>query len=445
MSDLIGKIDSPVSVVGVIAPELKIEGIIANGIKGEQGIQGIQGEPGSAVFKGDTGATGPQGTTGDQGIAGIKGDTGATGTNGTDGIQGIQGEIGFTGAVGSTGLTGDAGIQGIQGIQGETGLPGSAVYKGDTGAAGYTPVKGVDYIDGATGATGAKGDTGDTGATGIQGIQGIQGDIGLTGGQGSTGIQGIKGDTGDQGIQGEVGPQGGIDPTLATQITTLEGAGWTNQTIKGNTDNLTTHQADVVKHVTGAERTAWNAKQVALGFTAENVANKNVANGYAGLGSDGKVVIGQLPSSAWERIAYATLASDTCQIDLVIPTGYKLLIVKAWGLLASAASNLLYMRFNSDSGANYLSGSTTLANQLKPFSGSLASSGGVSVFLDLVTSNIASEVKEGYAIGKAVSITPMTFANQWSNKTDEINLISLMLSLGNNFLAGAHVLVLGVR
>jgi hypothetical protein len=49
------------------------------------------------------------------------------------------------------------------------------------------------------------------------------------------------------------------------------------------------------RFVTDAEKSTWNAKQSSLGFTAENVANKNVANGYAGLGADGKLISSQLP------------------------------------------------------------------------------------------------------------------------------------------------------
>jgi hypothetical protein len=50
------------------------------------------------------------------------------------------------------------------------------------------------------------------------------------------------------------------------------------------------------RFVTDAEKAAWNAKQSALGFAAENAANKNIVNGYAGLGSDGKLISSQLPS-----------------------------------------------------------------------------------------------------------------------------------------------------
>ncbi|MDI6033010.1 hypothetical protein QLS91_07980, partial [Flavobacterium sp. LB2P84] len=50
------------------------------------------------------------------------------------------------------------------------------------------------------------------------------------------------------------------------------------------------------RFVTDVEKSAWNAKQSAIGYTTENIANKNIANGYAGLGSDGKLIASQLPS-----------------------------------------------------------------------------------------------------------------------------------------------------
>lgn len=49
--------------------------------------------------------------------------------------------------------------------------------------------------------------------------------------------------------------------------------------------------------VSDTEKTTWNGKQAALGYTPENTANKGAANGYAGLGSDGKVPSSQLPEA----------------------------------------------------------------------------------------------------------------------------------------------------
>ena len=51
-----------------------------------------------------------------------------------------------------------------------------------------------------------------------------------------------------------------------------------------------------------------NGKQASLGFTPENVANKGVANGYAGLGADGKVPAAQLPSYVDDVLEYANQA-----------------------------------------------------------------------------------------------------------------------------------------
>jgi len=47
--------------------------------------------------------------------------------------------------------------------------------------------------------------------------------------------------------------------------------------------------------VTSAIQTQLNGKQASLGYTAENVANKNAINGYCGLDSGGKVATAQLP------------------------------------------------------------------------------------------------------------------------------------------------------
>jgi hypothetical protein len=71
-------------------------------------------------------------------------------------------------------------------------------------------------------------------------------------------------------VQGQL--SGDIAGNLANQISTLEGTGWTNQTVKGNADALATHSADAVKHITSGERTAWNGKQTALGYTPLNKA-----------------------------------------------------------------------------------------------------------------------------------------------------------------------------
>lgn len=71
--------------------------------------------------------------------------------------------------------------------------------------------------------------------------------------------------------------------------------------------------------VTTSEKSTWNAKQNALGFTPENASNKNVANGYAGLGSDGKIPSSQLPSIALTDTFVA--GSESAMLSLVAQTG----------------------------------------------------------------------------------------------------------------------------
>lgn len=60
-----------------------------------------------------------------------------------------------------------------------------------------------------------------------------------------------------------------------------------------HTFNLPSSSASNRGLLSPADWTIFNNKQVALGFTAENAANKNASNGYAGL-SSGKVAIAQL-------------------------------------------------------------------------------------------------------------------------------------------------------
>lgn len=67
-------------------------------------------------------------------------------------------------------------------------------------------------------------------------------------------------------------------------------------------------QSASYRFVTDTEKTTWNSKQNALGFTPENSANKGLANGYAGLDATGKVPSAQLPSFVDDVLEYANLA-----------------------------------------------------------------------------------------------------------------------------------------
>lgn len=75
------------------------------------------------------------------------------------------------------------------------------------------------------------------------------------------------------------------------------------------------HAASVItqdasnRFVTDTEKSTWNAKQAALGFTPENAANKGVANGYASLDSSGLVPSTQIPSSYKECSVVADITA----------------------------------------------------------------------------------------------------------------------------------------
>lgn len=73
------------------------------------------------------------------------------------------------------------------------------------------------------------------------------------------------------------------------------------------------------RFVTDNEKTTWNAKQASLGFIPENTSNKNIANGYAGLGVDGKLISSQIPSITINDTFVVT--SETEMLALTVETG----------------------------------------------------------------------------------------------------------------------------
>ena len=126
---------------------------------------------------------------------------------------------------------------------------------------------------------------------GTQGPKGDKGDTGATGPAGADGAPGAKGDKGDPGdpatnlVTSVAGKQGVV--TLAKADVGL-----------GNVDNT----SDSAKPVSSATQTALDAKQ--------STSAKGQANGYASLGSDGKVPAGQLPASGSDPWTVLYLSSD---------------------------------------------------------------------------------------------------------------------------------------
>ncbi|MFB9274916.1 right-handed parallel beta-helix repeat-containing protein [Cohnella cellulosilytica] len=257
------------------------------------------------------------------------------------GDQGIQGEKG------EKGDTGEQGIQGEKGDTGEQGLKGDRGEKGDQGEQGEQGEQGIQGLTGEKGDKGDQGDKGDTGLQGEQGEQGIQGEKGEKGDKGDPGEQGIQGEKGDQGDNGDKGDKGDDVKWLGTyQAATtyvprdivefngssyinilestghaptntlywdlfarrgVDGAGSLSEVLSTSNDlvviNPTTNADVSISPVLKAE---WSGKQDALGFTPENIANKNQPGGYAGLGNDGKVLSEQLPvieDVSWENLS----------------------------------------------------------------------------------------------------------------------------------------------
>lgn len=110
----------------------------------------------------------------------------------------------------------------------------------------------------------------------------------------------------------------GLNEELATKVTKELGKGLstndytTDEKAKltgidigaNNYTHPSTHPASVItqdtnnRFVSDTEKATWNAKQSALGFTPENISNKNKANGYAGLDTNSKIPIALLPDLA---------------------------------------------------------------------------------------------------------------------------------------------------
>lgn len=68
-------------------------------------------------------------------------------------------------------------------------------------------------------------------------------------------------------------------------------------------------QDAINRFVTDAEKSAWNAKQAALGFTPENAANRGAVNGYVPLDADSRVPAAYLPSYVDDVLEFADLAA----------------------------------------------------------------------------------------------------------------------------------------
>jgi len=80
------------------------------------------------------------------------------------------------------------------------------------------------------------------------------------------------------------------------QMKQRNGAIWDNLFPKTKAANVI--ESPTQRFVSDTEKSTWSGKQSALGFTPENAAKKNTANGYAGLDANGKINANQLPAIA---------------------------------------------------------------------------------------------------------------------------------------------------
>ena len=190
-----------------------------------KGDTGAQGPQGETGPQGEQGATGPQGPQGEQGPQGDKGDTGAQGP------QGPQGDKGDTGA------TGPRGPQGEQGPQGATGVGISSIteYYAISSSNSTAPSSGWSTTVPTMTTTNRYlwnyeviKYTNSTTSQSSKRVIGVYGNTGATGPQGP---QGDKGDTGAQGPQGNIGATGvGIKSITNHYLASASSSGVTTST-----------------------------------------------------------------------------------------------------------------------------------------------------------------------------------------------------------------------
>ena len=87
------------------------------------------------------------------------------------------------------------------------------------------------------------------------------------------------------------------------EVNTVDSVNGQTGTVVIDTDDLASFNTDVDARITSSAITT------ALGFTPESSANKNEANGYAGLDSSGKVASAQLPSYVDDVVESATYSA----------------------------------------------------------------------------------------------------------------------------------------
>lgn len=144
-------------------------------------------------------------------------------------------------------------------------------------------------------------------------------------------------------------------------------------------------QSASYRFVTDTEKSTWNAKQNALGFTPENIANKGQANGYADLDANGKV-----PAS---------------RIDFT-QTGQTFVVASQSAMLAVSGANVGAMAIRTDQSRTYVliaTPASTLGNwvQLLSPDAPVQSVNGQTGNVNLLTTNIGEGANLYYTDARA--------------------------------------------
>ncbi|MGZ3757226.1 MAG: beta strand repeat-containing protein [Mucilaginibacter sp.] len=160
-----------------------------------------------------------------------------------------------------------------------------------------------------------------------------------------------------------------------------------------------------------------NGKQNTLGFTAENTANKNTANGYAGLDGTGKVAAAQLPSYVDDVLEFANIAA--------LPT--------------SGETGKIYVTLDTNNEYRW-SGSTYI--QLVPSPGSTDALAEGSTNLYLTVARVLATVLTGLSLGTVSAVAATDTILQGFGKLQaQINAFAASISTGAIGVTGGGVAV----
>jgi len=236
-------------------------------------------------------------------------------------------------------------------------------------------------------------------------------------------------------IQGQL--DGDIAGNLTNAINALGGTGRTTETVKGNADAIAaTNENLVITNQTIDSHKTDNVSSFAL---KEDKTNKGLANGYAGLGSDSKVPLAQLPSlsdGAWVKIAEQILTIPTALLDFgSIPTGYKMFKLIYSAKSVSTTNQDLILSLNSTNALKmgYSQLGVNSSNNTALFYNSLPST----TYADTIGSGEITIFNSIGTYGKTVSIVGIGNSNNtavgfagfaYYSIVSEINEISLQAS-----------------